>query len=303
MQARLVLDIHARIAEAPVWDAQRQRLLWTDHEQGFIYQARAQGSDQWVLGPVHSLGDPLAAALPCQDGRLIVAGGRALHYLNPDGTVSPVAQLPARTTSIFNEAKVDRQGRLWVGTRTMDFQPGGAALYRLDGDRTLTTVLEDVTISNGMDWSPDGRTFYYIDSPTLAIDAFDFDSAVGTLSRRRRLVTLEYGAGAPDGMTVDREGGLWVAIAGAGEVRRYAADGSLLARVSISAPAVTSCCFGGANYDHLFITCLGRRLPEVALALGLTAEVMERAATAPGAGGLFVCRPGVRGLPATVFPN
>jgi sugar lactone lactonase YvrE len=303
MQAQLVLDIRARIAEAPVWDMQRQRLLWTDHEQGLLYQARAQGTDQWALGPVQALGNPLAAALPCQDGRLIVAGGRVLYYLDPDGTRTPVAELPRGTASVFNEAKVDRQGRLWAGTRANDFQPGGGALYRLDGDGTLATVLEGVTVSNGMDWSPDGRTFYYIDSPTLAVDAFDFDSAAGALSRRRRLVTIEYGAGAPDGMTVDREGGLWVAIAGAGEVRRYAPDGSLLARVSISAPAVTSCCFGGDDYDQLFITCLGRRLPEVVLALGLTADVLERAATAPGAGGLFVCRPGVRGLASTTFAN
>jgi sugar lactone lactonase YvrE len=162
-------------------------------------------------------------------------------------------------------------------------------------------MLQNITVSNGPDWSPDGTTFYYTDSPTLSIDAFDFDMVSGAISNRRSFLTIKFGDGAPDGMTVDREGCLWVAVFASGEVRRFAPDGTLLARVEISSPAVTSCAFGGADGGDLFITSASLRLPDLFLDYGFSAEVVRNSHNAPGAGGVFVCRPGATGKPATPF--
>jgi sugar lactone lactonase YvrE len=164
-------------------------------------------------------------------------------------------------------------------------------------------VLENITTSNGPAWSPDGGTFYYSDSPTGCVDAFDFDSLGGTIHNRRSIITIERSEGSPDGLTVDREGCLWVAVVGEkGEVRRYAPDGRLLARVKASSPMVTSCAFGGKDGGCLFITSAAFRVPEeVRRVIGVNPEEVERIATAPGAGGVFACRPGVTGDPATPF--
>jgi sugar lactone lactonase YvrE len=202
----------------------------------------------------------------------------------------------------FNDAKCDAQGRLWVGTMAHDFTPDLCALYRIDPDGTVATMLKGVGLSNGLDWSPDGRTFYYIDSVTASVDAFDFDSARGAISRRRHVVTIPASEGGLDGMAVDREGCLWLPIFGPGEVRRYSPDGTLLMRVELSAPAVTSCTFGGADAGDLLMTSASLRIPDPVLKIiGWSEDMADKAATAPGAGGVFVCRPGVTGKPATPF--
>jgi sugar lactone lactonase YvrE len=202
----------------------------------------------------------------------------------------------------LGDGKCDPQGRLWLGTQPNDFTPGHCAFYRADPDGTVTTLLEGVGLSNGLDWSPDGATLYYIDSFTRSVDAFDFDARRGTIGGRRSIVKIGIGKGGFDGMTVDREGCLWVAVFGPGEVHRYSPKGELLARVQISAPAATSCAFGGADGGDLVITSASIRLPPGVVSLiGCSPETAETSATAPGAGGLFVCRPGATGKPATPF--
>jgi sugar lactone lactonase YvrE len=229
-------------------------------------------------------------------------GGTEVFFLNDDGNVTPFARLEADPNLVrLNDAKCDPEGRLWLGTLTTDFATRRGALYRIDPDGKVTTVLTDVALSNGLDWSPDAATFYYIDSSRHTVDAFDFDAARASLSRRRTVVTVPFGEGVPDGMTVDREGRLWVALAGSGEIRCYTPDGTLLARVVASAPVVTSCAFGGIDGADLFITSAALRLPERFLAHGFSAAVVEGSHRAPGAGGLFVCRPGTTGKPGTPF--
>jgi len=157
-------------------------------------------------------------------------------------------------------------------------------------------------MSNGCDWSPDGRTFYYIDTFASSVDAFDFDPSLGVIGNHRTLVTIAANEGLADGMTVDTEGCLWVAHLGLGEVRRYSPSGVLLARVNVPTPVVTNCTFGGPNGAVLLITSATLRLPDVLLPrLGLTVEMAESAAKAVEAGGLFMCRPGCFGKPATSF--
>jgi sugar lactone lactonase YvrE len=299
--ATLAIDARDRIGEAPCWDAHGNRLLWSDNENGVIHEATATAAGTWAESRRWSLNRPVAGALARTAGGLVVAAGSDIWLLDAAGKLTSFATLgPLPRDMWINEIKCDPQGRLWAGTIAGDFAPR-AALYRIDPDRRVTQILDRVSVSNGMDWSPDGTAFYYIDSMTRAIEAFDFDAVSGTISRRRTLLEIPLGEGLADGMTVDTEGCLWVAMVGAGEVRRFAPDGTLLARMAISTPAVTSCAFGGPDGRDLFITSLGRRMPDIVMTLGITRETVERAAIAADGGGLFVCRPGPAGAPAHPF--
>jgi sugar lactone lactonase YvrE len=167
--------------------------------------------------------------------------------------------------------------------------PGAGALYRLDPDLRVSRVVSGITLSNGLDWSPDHRQMYYIDSPTQGVDVFDFEVADGSLGPRRRLITIPRADGLPDGMTVDAEGGLWVALHGSGSIRRYTLDGRVDRIVRLPVSLVTSCAFGGPDLADLYIT---------SIKLGLSEQALQ---AEPLAGALFRCRPGVRGLPAHRF--
>jgi sugar lactone lactonase YvrE len=303
IEATLAVDACDMIGEGPVWDVVGRRLLWLDNAVGLVHEATSDGKRSWRESKRWNLGRTTGAAVPRSRGGLMVAGGTEIFTLSEAGDTAPFARIDADPQSVkLNDAKCDRQGRLWAGTYAHDFRPGAGALYRIDPDGSVTTVLRDVGLSNGMDWSPDGKTFYYIDSFTSSVDAFDFDAARGTISRRRSVVTVPKGEGGLDGMTIDNEGCLWLAVFGTSEVRRYTADGELLSRVRTTAPNVTSCAFGGTDAGLLFITTAAIRLPDPILPLvGYTAEKADEAAAAPGAGGLFVCRPGVSGLPETPF--
>lgn len=303
IQAELAIDAHDRIGEGPMWDSSAKRFLWSDNEAGVLHEARSNGEGGWRETRRWDLGLPIGAAVPRAGGGLIVVAGVEAYTLDENGSLTAFVRLEADADVVrVNDAKCDSNGRLWVGTLSRDFSRGRGALYRVDPDGTTTTMLKNVTISNGMDWSPDGLTFYYIDSPTRRVDAFDFDKERGTICNRRAVVTTRSGDGAPDGLTVDREGCLWVAIFPSGEVRRYSPEGELLARIQISAPAVTSCAFGGDDLGLLFITSAATRLPELFVDFGFDPKVVRNAHLAAGAGGLFICRPpGVTGRPATAF--
>jgi sugar lactone lactonase YvrE len=299
LRAHLALDTRDKLGEGPVWDSAAGRLLWLDHEQGIIHEARLLRDDAWKETQRWRLDRPIAAAIPRASGGLIVASATEI-LLFDDGRVTPFCRINDDPRLIrFNDAKCDPAGRLWAGTLATDFSPS-AALYRIDGSGTVTKMLQHATLANGIAWSPDGSTFYFVDSLSLTIDAFDFDLASGTIDRRRTLITLERGGGGANGITVDREGGLWVALTGGGEVRGYSPDGELTTRVGISTAGATSCTFGGEDGATLFITSRSGRMPEIAqAALGIGPEMMNN--DGPEAGGLFICRPGQTGAPATPF--
>ena len=301
MTAHLVIDSRDTIGEGPAWDAANGRFLWMDNACGTIHEAKpAEGG--WQETRHWTLNRRTAGALPRAKGGLVVVVGTEILAMDEAGTLTPFARIDADAEIIgFNEAKCDPQGRLWAGTFAHDFSPGLGALYRIDPDGRVSTMLDGVNLSNGLDWSPDETTFYFIDSGSRTVDAFDFDAASGTISRRRTIVTIPAGGG-PDGMAVDDEGMLWVAVFGTGEVQRYTPEGELIGRIRISPPAVTSCAFGGPDLGDLFITSAAIELPEAVVTLvGLSPEVAREAPRAPGAGGLFVCRPGVGGRSATAF--
>ncbi len=303
IQATLAIAAHDTVGESPAWDGGSGRLLWTENGGGVVHEARPQADGGWSETRRWTLNRPIAAITPRAKGGLVVVAGLEVLMASEAGDISPFVRLDADPAAVsFNDAKCDPQGRLWAGTQAIDRRRSDGALYRIDPDGAVNIMLENVCMSNGCDWSPDGRTFYYIDTFTFSIDAFDFDSAQGLIANRRKLVTLAADEGFPDGMTVDNEGCLWVALLGKGEVRRYAPSGGLLACVSVPTPAVTNCVFGGPDGDVLLITSGILRVPDALLArFGLTVEQAESAAKAAEAGGLFMCRPGCNGRPATPF--
>ena len=208
-----------------------------------------------------------------------------------DGTVETTIVLPGEPASNrANDGAIDPAGRLFQGTMPIDLETGTGNLYRVDEDRSVRLVEEGVKISNGMGWSLDGQTMYYIDTLTIRIDQFDYDLATGEISQRRPFLTFDGSTGMPDGMTTDSEGCLWVAFFGGYHVQRFAPDGERLEMVvTPGAPNPTCCCFGGADLDALYITT-ARHL--------MTADQLE---TETNAGALFVADVDAVGIGANLF--
>jgi sugar lactone lactonase YvrE len=192
-------------------------------------------------------------------------------------------------SSLMNDGKCDPAGRFWAGTLTDAPRRGASALYRLETDLSVTTVLEGVTISNGLGWSPERDRMYYVDTGEGGLDIFDYDETTGEIRGRRRLADVPSEVGVPDGLTVDAEGYVWLAIYGGSSVRRYSPEGGLDGVVALPVSQVTSCAFGGPNLEHLYVTTASE---------GFTPRKRVRE---PHAGGLFRCMPGVKGLPAYEF--
>jgi sugar lactone lactonase YvrE len=283
----LVLDAGAELGEAPCWDARSRRLIWVDITRGVVHRFDPRtGHDDAT--PV---GRSVGAAVPTRSGRLAIATDGGFSILDPSTgrmeTLAEVERDDPRTT--MNDGKCDRYGRFWAGTRDIEGAGPLGSLYRLDSDRSLTRVLAEVTISNGLGWSPDGRSMYYIDSATYGVDELDFDAVSGSVSNRRRLVEIPTTWGLPDGMTIDRDGFLWIALWGGSELRRFAPDGHVTGVVEFPVTQVTSCAFGGDELSELYVT---------SARIGLTDEQLRQQ---PHAGALFRFRPDVPGLPEHPF--
>jgi sugar lactone lactonase YvrE len=302
-KATLSVDVHDVIGESPLWDAAGERLIWVDNAVGIVREGKQGTQGQWHESRQWALEESVGVAIPRARGGLIVAGGTEIFTISEAGERTQFACIAADRSAVkIGDGKCDPLGRLWFGTQPHDFRRGQCALYRVDLDGKVTMVLDGVGVSNGLDWSPDGRTFYYVDSLSRTVDAFDFQIDAGAIVSRRSIVKLADGDGGFDGLAIDRQGCIWVAVFGKGQLRCYAPDGELLARVEISAPGVTSCAFGGPQGADLFITSASIVVPPaVAALIGWSSESAESSARAPGAGGLFVCRPGVSGNPSTPY--
>ncbi|MFE2214649.1 SMP-30/gluconolactonase/LRE family protein [Streptomyces canus] len=235
----------ATLGEGPTWDG--ERLLWID-----ILGARLHTYDP-VSGhrTVRVLDQHIGAVKPRAGGGLVLNLRDGVALLDPDDSFRWLHHEPVPGRRA-NDAAVAPDGSLWAGTMRYDEAPGGGTLSRITGDGTHRTVLDDVAVSNGTGWSPDGRRMYYIDSPTRRVDVFDHES--GRLSGRRTFVEIEDGAGFPDGLTVDADGCVWVALWDGGAVRRYTPDGSLDHVITLPTPRVTACAFGGPDLTDLYIT-------------------------------------------------
>jgi sugar lactone lactonase YvrE len=278
-EVELILDVRAELAEGPCWLADRERLLWVDIKAGHVHLLDPATGEDRVL----EVGQPVGAAVPADDGRVALAlrDGFALIDLDDGSRVEPVADVEKEIGgNRMNDGKVDAAGRFWAGTMAMDGRRGAGALYRLDHRRRVELMVPGVSISNGLGWSLDGRLMYYIDTPEDRVDVFDFDADTGSIANRRQFAAID-GPGHPDGMAVDAEGGLWVALWGGGRVAHFLPDGTPAGSVELPVSQVSSCCFGGPDLRDLYITTAWEHLAP------------ER--RQPHAGSLFRSRPGVAG--------
>ena len=266
----IAVRANAKLAEGPRWDAPKRRLLWVDIEGCKLHVV--EGGKDRAIG----LDTMVGVAAPTTAGPVLVALADRLALVDlADESVRTLVPLPHGPGLRSNDGACDAAGRFWIGTMALDETPGAGALYRYDG--TLQRVLDGVTLSNGIGWTRDDTQMYYIDSPEYRVDIFDFELVSGQLDERRPFVSIDENDGIPDGLTVDDEGGVWVALYGGSCVRRYDERGRLDAVVEVPAEKVTSCCFGGDDGRSLFVT------------------------TAAPDGNVYVTQPGVGGPPARAF--
>jgi sugar lactone lactonase YvrE len=254
-------DHRCLLGEGPVWDARRSSLFWVDILRGEIHEYRpADGYSHTI-----SVGEYVGAVAPYRDGRLMAALKSGIVLLDPDtgereAVGHPEAHLPGNR---YNDGKCDPAGRFWVGSMSLQEEPGAGSLYMIDHDRSITRQLEGVTISNGLAWSNDHRTMYYIDTPTFEVAAFDYDIATGGISNRRVAIRIPETDGYPDGMTTDREGCLWIAHWDGWQVTRWDPHtGRKIHHIPMPAARVTSCAFGGDTGNDLYITSARTGLSE-----------------------------------------
>ena len=278
--AELALRVGAELGESPVWDERRQELFFLDILAGRVHAyCPGTGGHRFF-----SLMAPVGAIALRKDGGLLLAAQESFVLAAEDGsTVVPFGAFRIDAEQVrFNDGKVDAAGRFVAGTMHRDGVEPVGALYRLSGDATVERLLDGITISNGIAFSSDGSTLYYIDSVTQTVDALAFEEATGRLASRR--VVAEVGGGSPDGMAIDDEGLLWVAVFEGGRVERIdPLTGQTVSVVRVPTPQVTSVAFGGRSLTQLFITTAHEGFDEGAL-LG-----------DPHAGDLFVADVGVSG--------
>lgn len=279
MRAEQITDPVAYHGEGPVWSERWSGgLRWVDMLAGDILSFGPRGG----VNRRH-VGSVAAVVRPRAGGGSVIGVERGFALEDADGTVTTLPELWASPEVRMNEGGCDPDGRFYCGSMAYDQTRGAASLYRLDVGGDVQVVLDEVTVSNGLEWSPDGSLAYYNDTDTHQVAVFDYDPERGLSDRR---VLVEMGDGRPDGLTVDAEGGVWVALAGGGAVHRYTSDGRLDGVVEVPTSKTTACTFGGQSLDQLFIT---------------TSQENVDVEAEPLAGALFVVDPGVRGLPVREF--
>ncbi|HKG39304.1 MAG TPA: SMP-30/gluconolactonase/LRE family protein [Conexibacter sp.] len=279
-------DHRSQLGENPHWDAATGVLQHVDIAVGVLHRVEVRTGRREQT----PLGGEVGFAVPRRGGGLIYGRDRQIVLREVDGSERVVAEVEqGEADNRFNDGKADAAGRLWAGTMSKLRKPSMAALYRLDPDGEPTVALPGQTLANGLGWSPDRAAMYFIDSVAQRVDVLDFDLAAGALSGRRPLCTIDPADGLPDGLTVDAEGGVWVALFGGGCVRRYAPSGELEAEVSLPTTNPTSLAFGGEDMDELYVTTARHRL------------TLEQLAAEPLAGALLRLRPGVRGVAPNLY--
>lgn len=279
LHADLVLDARADLGEGPAWDTRDGCLLWVDIPRGRLHRFHPDSG----VDEVHELGTMPGAVAPHADGGYVLAIERGFAQLRDDDMVL-LADL-ARPGLRMNDGTCAPDGAFWAGTMAVAKTPGAGTLYRLAPDGTVEIKLTEVTISNGLAFTPDGARLYYIDTPTLRVDLFDVTPGQDLL-RRRPFVEFPAGHGRPDGLTLDNDGCVWVALFREGAVHRYTPDGVLDLVVELPIRYPTSCAFGGPCGDTLFIT---------------SAQAPPDARGSRLDGGLFAIRPGVSGPAAFAY--
>jgi sugar lactone lactonase YvrE len=272
-----ITDVVAYHGEGPVWSPRWGGLRWVDMLAGDVLSLGDDGSIER-----RHVGEIAAALRPRRGGGAVIGIERGFALEDADGAVRALAEVWSDPSVRMNEGGCDPDGRFYCGSMAYDQRQGAASMYRLDPDGSVSVVLEGLTVSNGLEWSPDGTLVYHNDTATYSIAVYAYDPE-GGFSDRRMFAALD---NRPDGLTVDAEGGVWTALSDGGAVHRYTLDGKLDAVIAVPARKVTACTFGGAALDELFIT---------------TSREGLEPGDDPLAGALFRAVPGVRGLPVREF--
>jgi len=287
MQAELIFDAKAELGEGPAWDAKTQTLYWVG-----ILDKRVYSKTQ-VLAQLEGMPGCLA---PCKNGHLILAvtsgNGRSsfVEFDPASGGQTVLSSLDSELPSNrFNDGKCDPAGRFLAGTMDLGKKAPSGSLYSFDGRNTMR-LLDNVTISNGLAWSPDHKTFYYIDTPTRAMRAFDYDVATGQIANGRVAIRFAESLGWPDGMTSDTQGNLWVAMWGSAQITKWDPKaGKLLEQIPVPALHTSSCVFGGRDMNELYVTSAREDMSG--------ADLKKY----PLSGGLFKIQTSVAGMPTFEF--
>lgn len=281
MNVQLLHEAKATLGEGPVWDARTQNLYWVD-----ILNKKVFAWDQTIA----EVDDFVGCLAPQPNGHLILGKRFSFVDLDPDtGHQAILAAVSEPAANRFNDGKCDPAGRFLAGSMDMNEKNATGRLYRFDGKK-VETLISNVTISNGMAWSPDHKTFYYIDTPTREICAYDYDITHGEINNRRVAFTVPESMGWPDGMTSDMQGNVWVALWGGAQISKWnPRTGKLLEQIPIPALQTSSCAFGGKNMNELYITSARVGMSETALS------------KYPLSGGVFKVETTIEGMPAYEF--
>ncbi|MFE7846542.1 SMP-30/gluconolactonase/LRE family protein [Microbacterium sp. NPDC057407] len=275
--ARVATETVHFLGEGPVWDPIRDRMLWVDIMLGAVHTGLLSLDGSITPEDRYDFPDTAGAVAVSQDGELLVAGVHRLHRRGPDGVITSGPALIGGDERRFNDGKPDPAGRFVVGT----MGPGNELLLRIDGDE-VGVLDDDLTLANGLAWTADGRRLYTVDTSARRIFVRDYDPGDGVVGERQLFLQLE--EGHPDGMTIDEEGHLWVAVWGGGCVLRVSPRGEIVSRVDVPAPHTSCPVFAGPDLDVLVITTARENL---------SPGDLEKH---PLSGRLFTIRPGVRGL-------
>ncbi len=281
---KLIVDAKATLGEGPCWDSLNRVFYWVDILEKNLHIYDPKNDSNRVI----HLGQIVGAVVPRASGGVVLAMQNGFYSLDLHSEeltpiVDPESSIP---TNRFNDGKCDALGRFWAGTMDLDEREERGALYCLNADHSYWKAREHISISNGITWSPDHKTMYFIDSLTRGVLAFDFELTTGKISNERMVITLPEDGGLPDGMTTDEEGMLWIAQWDGWQVSRWnPLTGQLLEVIRVPAARVTSCAFGGANLDTLYITTAR---------VGINPDDLLKQ---PLAGGVFALKTKTRGIP------
>ncbi|MDF2959815.1 MAG: putative Membrane Associated Protein [Paenibacillus sp.] len=288
LQLELIHDAKAALGEGPCWDHRSGTLYWVDIAGKRVHVFNPQTKENRII----QLEQMVGVAVPRESGGMIAGLENGIYVLDLETEQLTLVEDPESglENNRFNDGKCDAAGRFWAGTMSTKGQKEAGSLYCLEPGGTIRKVVEGVTTSNGIGWSPDGRTMYYIDTPTKLVVAYPYDEETGRLGDVRTAVSIPAGEGSPDGMTVDAEGMLWVAHWGGWQVSRWNPHtGEKLTAVPVPAAQVTSCAFGGPSLDELYITTAR---------IGQSEEALLKQ---PHAGGVFRYKPGITGMPVHFY--
>ncbi len=275
------------LGETPLWSVSEQALYWVNCENPAEIHRWKPASGEHDIWPMK---ERVGGIVLKPGNNLLVVLSHGIYDFSPETAVLTLRlSSPLPDYVSLHECQCDRQGRLWVGAYDHRFTPQNrnakdGAIFRLDGDKLIPEI-RDISVANGLAFSPDGKTLYVADAPTRTVEAYDLNTETGSLSNGRKFLELKEGEGYLDGATVDTEGGYWLAAVAAGTLRRYLPDGSLDRVVQLPVSNPTKAAFGGAELDTLYVTT-------TKLKLGANSEEN---------GGIYALQPGFKGLPEPIF--